>query len=201
MTIAKKLNRAANALLRLAAPFWGKPRYSTIVHTIVEEVQALDDALVDFLEACNVETSTNSWVMGRLGKMVGATNLGYGLEDHRRILLAQVDANNSKAVGDDILAVATSLLPNSTPEYYNEGHDTVGILNAGSSYLTYPAESRILRAAVPGATTVVVYELAASTPGFEPGDGFAESTDAATEVGEGYSATTSIGSPHQVIRI
>lgn len=201
MALTKTLNRAANALLRMAAPFWGKPRYSTIVHSAVEEVQSLDDALVDFVDACNIETSTNAWVMGRLGKMVGAPNLGYGLDDHRRILLAQVDANNSKAVGDDILTVATSLFPESTPEYYNEGNDTVGILNAGSSYLTFPAESRILRAAVPGATTVVVYELAASTPGFEPGEDFEEATAAETEVGEGFSATTSIGSPHQVTRI
>ncbi len=86
MSIEANPNHAAEAVLKLAAPFWGKPRWSALCASIAYEVQALEDATIDVLLKRMLPAAARP-ELKILGQLVGEPDTGLLSDDEYRAII------------------------------------------------------------------------------------------------------------------
>lgn len=102
--------------MRLAGPFWGKPRIASLLVAFLLRVQALEDDLQELLTARTIDAADIERLKV-LGKIVGQPRSGLGADDYRTLIKARALANVSKGRASDVFAVLTLIL-GATPADY-----------------------------------------------------------------------------------
>lgn len=92
------------AILKLAAPFWGRPRIASLLLAFVNRIQELEDNLHEIMLARTL-AEADMPRLKILGKLIGQPRLNFDLEDYRILLQARGLANVSKGRARDIIAV------------------------------------------------------------------------------------------------
>lgn len=113
-------NIAATAFVKLAGPFWGKPRLATLMQAFLAEVQELEGVFRDIEEQRDLPTA-DATRLEVIGRLVGQSALGLSLEGHRALIRARVRTNQSTGRHDDILTVLRLLGLTGTINVRNAG--------------------------------------------------------------------------------
>lgn len=92
------------AVLKLAAPFWGKPRIASLLLAFINQIQEIEDNLHEIMLARTLAEG-DLVRLKVLGKLIGQPRLNFALEDYRILLQARGLANVSRGRARDIIAV------------------------------------------------------------------------------------------------
>jgi hypothetical protein len=93
------------ALVKLAAPFWGKPRIASLLFALIRQVQDLEDAIDEVSERYRIDTADDARLTV-LGKVVGQSRLGdWDTETYRAVIRGRIRASRSHGRTDDIVEV------------------------------------------------------------------------------------------------
>lgn len=92
------------ALVKLAGPFWGKPRVAALLRAFIRQVQILEDATWEVMNAYHVDTA-DSARLEVLGRVVGQSRFDFTDAEYRAVLRAKIAANKSRTRTDDIINV------------------------------------------------------------------------------------------------
>lgn len=92
------------ALVKLAGPFWGKPRVAALLRAMIRRVQELEDATWEVLAAYNIDTA-DATRLDILGRVVGQPRFAFDDEEFRSVIRAKIAANKSRTLVDDIINV------------------------------------------------------------------------------------------------
>lgn len=95
-------------LLKLAPPFWGKPRIASILYAYLREVQALEDALWSYIAGLDVDTC-GRWVLEGLAKIVGESRRPTSIDTLRTLVRGRVAVNASDGTPGAIARVISTL--------------------------------------------------------------------------------------------
>lgn len=101
--------RVEEALVKLAAPFWGKPRIASLVRAFARESQRAEDEAFE-LFACAAVATAPGWALALLGKLIGQARHGLNIEQFRLAILAHAIANRTQGGVADLLAVLEAVL-------------------------------------------------------------------------------------------
>ena len=104
MALAPITNHFNEGLMALIPPFWGKPRIAAWLQTYLDQVQDLEDAAWEVLNAYDIDTCDMPR-LNVLAKIVGQPNLGWSLETFRSVVRGKIAANRSRGREDDLLNV------------------------------------------------------------------------------------------------
>lgn len=105
--IGRKSNVVRDAILKLIPALWGKPRIAAIMYAMLVEIQVLEDAIWNGINARLIDNATGIY-LATLGELVGQPNLGPWTEDvYRLYIKARIRANRSLGKIRDLLDVAT----------------------------------------------------------------------------------------------
>jgi hypothetical protein len=96
-------------LLKIAAAYWGKPRISAALASLLREIQTLEDTIWAQFTLQHIATADRPRLIV-MGKLIGQTSEGFGLEDLRTAIIARALANRSRGTGPDIGAVLVALV-------------------------------------------------------------------------------------------
>lgn len=99
---------APAGLLKLVPPFWGKPRMAALLVVLLEEVQALEDAIWTVIDGLDVDTC-NRWVLEQLAAIVGEPSRPTDDELLRTRVKGRILANRSDATAASVCALAEAL--------------------------------------------------------------------------------------------
>ena len=97
------------ALLKLAGPFWGKPRIGSVLAAFIDVLQLQEDDAWELLELRTL-AEADLVRLKVLGKIVGQPRFGLTTEAYRLVIEARALANVSKGRAYDILAVLNVLV-------------------------------------------------------------------------------------------
>ena len=109
MTLEHKTDHTGAGLLKLAPPFWGKPRIATFLIAFLDECQALEDAVWTVLDGIDVDTC-GWWVLSRLAKIVGEPSRPADVEDLRVRVKARIRINRSSGTREDVAGLVAALV-------------------------------------------------------------------------------------------
>ncbi len=104
MTLARIERHFGEGLVALVPPLWGKPVIAAVLRSYLNRVQELEDDIFEVLGAFDINTC-DSTRLNVLGRIVGQSNLGWGLETYRNVVRARIAANRSHGREDDLIAV------------------------------------------------------------------------------------------------
>lgn len=124
-------------ILKLAGPFWGKARITSLLVAFLQRIQALEDDLHEMLTIRTVDAADMTRLKV-LGKIVGQPRSGLGADDFRTLIKARALANVSRGRASDVFAVL-ELIVGATPtdyELFEVGSATLLL----SIYFDLPAE-------------------------------------------------------------
>lgn len=96
-------------LLKLAPAYWGRPRIGAGLAALLREIQTLEDTIWQQFTLQHIDTADRARLLV-MGKLIGQTSEGFGLEDLRTAIKARALANRSRGTGPDIGAVLTALV-------------------------------------------------------------------------------------------
>jgi hypothetical protein len=96
-------------ILKLAGPFWGKPRIASLLAAFLEVLQDQEDDVWAMLEQRTLEVA-DLVRLRVLGSIVGQPRFGLTTEAYRLVIEARALANVSKGRAYDILAVLDVLV-------------------------------------------------------------------------------------------
>lgn len=102
------------ALIALVPPMWGKPRISALLRSYIRQVQILETSIFEVLGAYDVNTC-DATRLAVLGRIVGASNLGWDLETYRAVVRARIATNRSHGREDDIINVLRLITGSTAP--------------------------------------------------------------------------------------
>lgn len=97
-------------LVKLIAPFFGKPRIASLMLAMMNRVQELEDATWDVLERYTIDGADDAR-LDVLGRVVGQPNLGWITETYRAVLRGKIRANRSRGLAIDIVEVCNFVTP------------------------------------------------------------------------------------------
>lgn len=109
VTIDRIEQHSELAILKLAAPFWGRPRIASLLAAFTDLLQLQEDDAWDLLELRTL-AEADLVRLKVLGKIVGQPRFGLTTEAYRLVIEARALANVSKGRAYDILAVLNVLV-------------------------------------------------------------------------------------------
>lgn len=93
------------SLVKLAGPFWGKPRLASLLFALIRQVQDLEDTIDAVGLAYQIDTADDAR-LAILGKVVGQSRLGaWDTETYRAVIRGRIRASRSHGRHDDIVEV------------------------------------------------------------------------------------------------
>jgi hypothetical protein len=92
------------ALVKLVGPLWGRPRIAALLQSYINEVQEIEDAAWEVLEARHVDTATGVH-LDTLGAIVGVPRFTSDDGIYRNVIRAKIAANRSTGTTDSLIAV------------------------------------------------------------------------------------------------
>jgi hypothetical protein len=93
------------ALVKLAMPFWGKPRIASLLYALIRQVQVLEDTIADVAERYTIDGADDAR-LAILGKIVGQSRLGaWSTETYRAVIRGRIRAARSHGRTDDLIEV------------------------------------------------------------------------------------------------
>lgn len=104
MALEQVLQHPEEAVLKLIAPFEGKPRIASLLTAFILEIQLIEDTIWDLLEQRDID-SADLTRLKILGKIVGQAQLGFTTEEFRLMIRARAAANASFGRMDNLLDV------------------------------------------------------------------------------------------------
>ncbi len=99
-----------DAIVKLVAPYWGKPRIASLMLAMMNRVQELEDATWEVLEKYTLDGADDAR-LNVLGRVVGQPNLGWITETYRAVLRGKIRANRSRGLAIDIIEVCRLVTP------------------------------------------------------------------------------------------
>lgn len=192
MSLEPVTDHYARAYARTLEQYKDKPRFAALLGSYLSQVQELEDAAWDVVEARFVETA-DLVRLKVLGRVVGQVYRGELVEDYRTMVSARILINRSNGRADEIIAIAQLLLDGLDLEY--EEHYPASIL------------IRVTEAIPVGVNPVLVAELLreakaagvgfgmiyAMSPPFKASAEHPAAPDTTTTVGWGSTTGTGIG--------
>ena len=154
MTLAHRTTIEPEGLLRLIAPFWGRPRMATILVTMLEGVQDLHDQIWTVIDRWDVDTApylTLSW----LAKWVGETRRPATADALRTLVKGRIMANRSSGTFPDLYALSAALFAGSDFAIENRLSVAIYITDPGVSDPAY-AVSLLDDAAMASVATALI---------------------------------------------
>lgn len=97
------------SLLKLAPPWWGKPRIGAWLVAYARQWQALEDALWQQLEQRSIDAGDDERLR-IIGELIGQPRHGFATELYRKVLRARGLANRSRGTGPDLGRVFAAVL-------------------------------------------------------------------------------------------
>lgn len=152
MALEKVEQHVEVGLLKLPPAYWGRPRISALVASLLREIQTLEDVIWAQFEAQHVNTAQRPALL-KLGKLIGQTSEGFALEDLRTVIKARALANRSRGRGPEIGLVLVALLGAGNFEFAWAGPATIYV--AALDPLT-SEQVRMAQAVLPHATAAGV---------------------------------------------
>lgn len=107
-------NHFRQGLVKLAPPFWGKPKIAALLQSFLNHTTSLEDAAWDVLEARTLDNA-DAVRLVVLGKIVGQPNFGWDLETYRAVIRGKIRTNRSRALSDDIIEVVRLITQTTLP--------------------------------------------------------------------------------------
>ncbi len=105
-------DHAARAVGRLVSQFYESTRLRGLVAALADEVQAVETALFDTLEAFRSITTATGDALDKIGALVGAPVRGPRNDaEYRARILTQIFVNRSSGSARDIYTIARALVP------------------------------------------------------------------------------------------
>ena len=101
--IQKILNHVAIGKGRFIQQYKNKPRMAAWLESYLVEVQAIEDAAFQVIDAI-IDTSTGN-ALSKWGKLVGQENPGLSDDDYRVIIRARIRVNRSNGKPDDLIQI------------------------------------------------------------------------------------------------
>ncbi len=95
-------NHQTVGLLKLVPPFWGLPRITLLLYSLLEEVDELEAAIRDVTDSRDVDTAELPRLV-MLGKIVGELRRGRTVEVFRTAIKGRARANRSRGRISDLL--------------------------------------------------------------------------------------------------
>ncbi len=119
------------ALVKLAMPFWGKPRIAALLQAMVNQVQGFEDEVWEVLERYTLDGADDAR-LAVLGRIVGQHNAGWTTEEYRAVLRGKIRANSSCGRADDIIEVIVLVMQLTTEvvHVYHYSPATAAVLPA-----------------------------------------------------------------------
>ena len=108
MSFEKNDNHVAAAVLKLAAPFWGKPRIASIVVAIGLQLQELENVFFD-IRTSRLLANATGVRLAALGRLVGQYNPGLADDEYRLLIRARIRVNRSEGLLKDLREVLALL--------------------------------------------------------------------------------------------
>lgn len=102
MTITPFDDHFKQALVKLVAPFWGKPRIASLLYALLRQTQILEDTIWEVSEAYQIDTA-DSARLDVLGRIVGQPRFGFSDEEYRAVIRGRIRAARSHGRTDDII--------------------------------------------------------------------------------------------------
>lgn len=109
MSLERIAQHVELGLLKLVPAYWGKPRIGAALASLLREIQTLEDTIWAQFSLQNILTADRPRLIV-MGKLIGQTSEGFGLEDLRTAIRARALANRSRGTGPDIGAVLVALV-------------------------------------------------------------------------------------------
>lgn len=104
MTISPFSDHFKQALVKLVAPFWGKPRIASLLYALIRQVQDLEDTIWEVSERYQIDTADDAR-LNVLGRIVGQPRFGFNTETYRAVIRGRIRAARSHGRTDDIVEV------------------------------------------------------------------------------------------------
>jgi hypothetical protein len=92
------------AIVKLVPPLWGKPRVAALIQSYLDQIQELEDATWEVLDARHVNTATGVH-LDTLGAIVGQPRFTSDDDVYRSVIRAKIAANRSKGTTDSLINV------------------------------------------------------------------------------------------------
>lgn len=104
MTLEQVTDHEPRGVIKLAPPFWGKPRIASWLIAHLAEVQAVEDAIWSYLDGLDVDTC-GRWVLEGLARIVNEPARPADTEALRLAVKGRVLANRSDGTPGAIAAL------------------------------------------------------------------------------------------------
>lgn len=108
MTFAQILDHEPRGVIKLAPPFWGKPRIASWLVAHLAEVQAVEDAIWSYLDGLDVDTC-GRWVLEGLARIVGESSRPADTEALRVYVKGRILVNRSDGTPSMVAALIAGL--------------------------------------------------------------------------------------------
>jgi hypothetical protein len=108
MTLEQVTDHEPRGVIKLAPPFWGKPRIASWLIAHLAEVQELEDAIWSYLDGLDVDTC-GRWVLEGLARIVGEDERPADTESLRLAVKGRVLVNLSDGTPGALAALIAVL--------------------------------------------------------------------------------------------
>ena len=108
MAFEQVLDHEPRGVIKLAPPFWGKPRIASWLVAHLAEVQAVEDAIWSYLNGLDVDTC-GRWVLEGLAAIVGEPTRPADTEQLRLRVKGRILINHSDGTPASIAALIAAL--------------------------------------------------------------------------------------------
>jgi hypothetical protein len=104
VTLQRNTKHFYEALVKLVPPLWGKPRVAALMASYLDEIQAIEDATWEVIDARHVNTATGVH-LDTLGAIVGVPRFTSSDAIYRNVVRAKIAANRSTGTTDSLINV------------------------------------------------------------------------------------------------
>lgn len=167
MPLEQATDIVERGILHLTPPFWGKPRFGSIVYSWLSEVQELEDAAFDVINKRLLENATHKQ-LDTLGKIVGIRRGSAGDDLYRGLIRIKIQVNLSQGQAQDVydmFSAFSSLVYGHTDFVYTEpGPMTIVVRFQDTFPVDSPQLTRLAKAVRPGATSMHVVRPLTNSP-------------------------------------
>jgi hypothetical protein len=117
--------------VKLAPPFWGKPRVASWLVALLAEVQTLETAIWSYVSGLDVDTC-NRWILEGFAKIVGEDRRPASTDTLRTYVKGRIAVNQSDGTPSAIARLIAAVASAATVEVHEfDGH--VRVLQTGGT--------------------------------------------------------------------
>jgi len=124
--ILKIIDHTVRALNRSTSPFRGKPRHEAFISAVVKQIQELEDALHDMIDARALANAVGKQ-LDNIGTLVDQARQGYDDDFYRILLYVKIGQNTSQGGGEKLISIYKLLTGASVVHYQDLGGGSVSL--------------------------------------------------------------------------